>query len=124
MDLDVAADFPKARYLAVEERIAHYLGALQASAAAVSGVSEYAGGWNAVILRFRAADECGISAIAALARGGAPPNDVRYEQERDLFGFFANVLSTIESCCYAIYHVARIAGVPGFDRAPLAQIFQ
>jgi hypothetical protein len=118
VDIDVAKDFPRTSYQAVEKRVAAYVGSLPASASPVPGVSEFFGGWNALILRFRATDEFRAAAIGSLGQGGAPPNDVRYEQERDVFGFYANVLSTVESCSYAIYHLARVAGVSGFDRKP------
>jgi hypothetical protein len=30
-------------------------------------------------------------------------------QERDLFGFFANAVAAIDSCCFAVYHIGRLA---------------
>lgn len=36
------------------------------------------------------------------------PVEDRYRQERALFGFFANAMSTVGSCCLGVYHIGRM----------------
>jgi hypothetical protein len=112
MDLQMPADFPHATYMAVEARISHHLAAHKpgVDAGTIPGFSGYAGGWNGLAIRFRASDEYGASAIHLLTTlPGSPPNEDRYAQERDLFGFFANAVAAVESCCFAIYHLGLMA---------------
>jgi hypothetical protein len=49
---------------------------------------------------------------------GSPPTEDRYAEERELFGFFANAVAAIESCCFAIYHVGLMAQPPFFAKPP------
>jgi hypothetical protein len=116
VDIAVARDFPKSEYMEVEQRISVYLSGLGVDAGTVPGFSGYAGGWNALIIRFRAADEDCSAAALPLARnfGGMPLED-RYNGERALFGFFANAMSTVESCCFAIYQMARMKNPAAFN---------
>ncbi len=107
VDITVPADFPKTDYMEVEQRLSTYLGGLGVSAGGIRGFSGYAGGWNAVILRFRAASEDCIAAASLLAcNQGSLSNEQRYQQERSLLGFFVNAQSAVESCCFAVYHIA------------------
>lgn len=117
MDIGVASDFPKAEYLEVGQRLSTYLSSLGVDASTVPGFQGYAGGWNALIVRFRAADEDCSSAARLLARyqGGLTAEE-RYEQERLMFGVFTNAQSTIECCCFGIYHIGCMANVGAFAR--------
>ena len=110
MDIDVAPDFPKATYLAVEQHVSAYLTAKRV-------VSPYTGGWDGLILRFRAADEDGVAAAALLAGSTTLTDDERYSPERSLFGFFVNATSAVECCCFAIYHLGRMV-LPSSFNAP------
>jgi hypothetical protein len=58
-------------------------------------------------MRFRAADEeCAVaSTLLAQPLGGA---EDRHLKERAIFGFFANAISAVESCCFANYHLGRM----------------
>jgi hypothetical protein len=109
VDIPVPEDFPKADYLEVERRIAVYMASLGPDAAVVPVFAGYIGGWHALIMRFRAADEDRSVATKFLAR---PQGDLsledRYLQERALFGFFGNAMSTVECCCFSIYHLGRM----------------
>ena len=109
MDIPVATDFPRTDYMEVEQRVAAYIGRLGVNPATAARFAGYAGGWNGLIMRFRAADEESRFASSSLARlqGDLSAED-RYLQERALFGFFANAVSTIESCCFAIYHLGQM----------------
>jgi hypothetical protein len=82
-------------------------------------IGAHGGGWNGLAVRFRAADEYAASAIHLLTTlPGSPPNEDRYAEERELFGFFANAVAAIESCCFAIYHVGLMAQPPFFAKPP------
>jgi len=108
IDLQMPADFPHRTYMAVEARISKYLAGRDAGQ--VAGFSGYAGGWNGLAIRFRAADEYGAVAVHLLTTlPGGPANEDRYAQERALFGFFTNAVATIDSCCFAIYHMGLMA---------------
>jgi hypothetical protein len=109
VDIPVAADFPRADYMEVERRIAAYVGRLGVNPATAARFAGFAGGWNGLVMRFRAADEEGLFASTSLARfqGDLSAED-RYLQERALFGFFANAVSAVESCCFSIYHLGQM----------------
>ena len=82
-------------------------------------IGAHGGGWNGLAVRFRAADEYAASVIHLLTTlPGSPPNEDRYAEERELFGFFANAVAAIESCCFAIYHVGLMAQPPFFAKPP------
>lgn len=117
MDIRMPSDFDMTSYLAIERQLSQYLEG--SDAGNVPGFSQYAGGWNAVVIRFRAADEYGAAAAASLAVWqGSLANEDRYVQERDLFGFFANVVATMDSACFSLYHMGMIAKSPCFTRPP------
>lgn len=114
MDLTVAADFPKANYVDVEERFSVFLTGRDAGS--VPGFREYAGGWNAVIQRFRSADEYSATAAQLLGKNyGSMQSEERYETERALFGFFTSVQSTIESFCFGVYGIGRMKDPAAFN---------
>jgi hypothetical protein len=117
VDLQMPADFPRATYMAVEGRISQHLEGRDPGQ--VAGFSGYAGGWNGLAVRFRAADEYGARAIHLLATlSGTPPNEDRYAEESALFGFFANAVAAVESCCFAVYHMGLMAQPPFFSKPP------
>lgn len=117
MDITVAADFPKAEYMEVMRRLSEYLDGLRVNAGTVAGFRGCAGGWNAVILRFRAAcEDCDTATELLAPHQGKFTNDDRYQQERALMGFFVNAQSTIESCCFGIYHIGRMRNPSAFSR--------
>jgi hypothetical protein len=68
VEIEMPPDFPLAKYRSVENQLSRHLAARQMDAAAVPGFFEYAGGWNALVFRFRAAHEYGSSAALSLAR--------------------------------------------------------
>jgi hypothetical protein len=79
---------------------------------------EWSGGLSGVYLRFRAcadADDCWRESIAA--HGLAPPFPERYEQERALYGFFSNGLSSLECLYYGLCFVGELLR-PGEFSAP------
>lgn len=109
MEIAIAEDFPKTQYMEVVQRLSVYLSRLGVDAGTVPGFAGYAGGWNALIIRFRAADEYCSAAATLLARNyGSMNYEERYQQQRALFGFFANAMSAVESCCFAVYHICKM----------------
>jgi hypothetical protein len=73
-------------------------------AASTSLQREFNGAWNAVAYRFLAAAELEVSLRRSIKKfGAAPPVDERYRQERDLFAFFGNACSVLDSLAYALY---------------------
>ncbi len=80
--------------------------------------SEYAGAWNAVAHRFRACtdhDEAFTHSIRQAGDAPIPPE--RYVQERELFNFFVNGLSTIESLCYGLFAIGAMVNSARFPLA-------
>jgi hypothetical protein len=70
---------------------------------------EYAAAWNAISYRFYSLSECDIAYTKYQNNSGnTPPPLERYLQERELFSFFINGLSTIESLCYGMYAIGSI----------------
>jgi len=77
-------------------------------------VSEFLGAWNAVAYRFHACAESNEGFTESFKKAGdAPPQPKRYIQEKELFHFFVNGYSTLESFCYALYIIASTV-VPSF----------
>jgi len=64
----------------------------------------YAGAWNAIAIRFRAAFEYGDKFVESFkAHGAAPLPEERYDQQKVLFNFFNSGFSVFESTFYALY---------------------
>lgn len=64
----------------------------------------FAGAWNAIAYRFLAATEYEGTFTASLAGAGSSPAPlVRFQQERDLFGFFSNGFSVFEATFYGLF---------------------
>ena len=109
MDVGAAVDFPEADYIEVEQQVAGYVARLGVSAPRPEGFAGFLGGWNALTMRFRAAAEESLAARMFLVRSqGDLSAEDRYLQERALFGFFANAMSAVESCCFTIYHLGQM----------------
>jgi hypothetical protein len=67
---------------------------------------EWVVAWNAVGHRFLAADHYAKSfRNAALAEGLGATHQARYEEERAVFGFFANAVSSLDAAHYALYAI-------------------
>jgi hypothetical protein len=74
---------------------------------------EWAGGLNGLVYRFRACDEHGGAVTVSLA-DTSPPQPKRYEQERDLYSFFAEGLSAVECFYYGLYFIGTHADANAF----------
>lgn len=71
--------------------------------------AEYSGAWNGVAIRFLSCAEHD-EAFAELMRqhGSSPDSRERYQQERELFGFFVTGLSAFESVLYGLHAIAAM----------------
>ena len=91
-------EFPVAAYERIHAKVQPLRDASPAA------MNEFAGAWNAISYRYVAFVECDEAFRNSLAaHGTAPPALERYNQERDLFGFFSNGFSTFESFFYAAF---------------------
>jgi hypothetical protein len=78
--------------------------------------SEYVTAWCALAYRFCAFEEYDESFTRSITTpgGDAPQPSERWQQERDLFGFFVTGLSLIEHTCYGLYAIASMLDEPSF----------
>jgi hypothetical protein len=103
MHLQMPDDFDYASYEAVHSRIGPLHESHQPQ------WIEYVDAWIGVAYRFYACaehDEAFTQSIQT--HGDAPQQPERYYQERDLFGFFVNGLSAIETTCYGLFAIASM----------------
>lgn len=64
--------------------------------------------WDAMFWRFRSMVESGNYSIESIVKSTAPNFEERYLQERNIFEFFSNALSTIEIAFYSLYCMASM----------------
>ncbi|UYO48797.1 hypothetical protein KQX64_23340 [Rhodopseudomonas palustris] len=65
---------------------------------------EFLGAWNAISYRYRALLDYSDGFEASIKRHGpAPEADIRFKQEKDLFGFFSNAFSVFEAYFFGMY---------------------
>lgn len=69
---------------------------------------EFTTAWQAVANRFLACAEHDEAFTRSIKKNDAPQLPERYYQERDLFGFFINGLSVVESTCYGLYAIGSM----------------
>lgn len=74
----------------------------------------FGGSWNAMFWRFRAMYDSSNYSIESILKSTAPNFEDRYLQERHLFEFYSNALSTIEISFYCIYCLASIKDESNF----------
>jgi hypothetical protein len=98
--LVMPTDFPTEMYAAIHQK-------LQPLATSKSKIyAEFGGAWNVISYRYRALadyDEAFSSSIKV--HGTAPIAPERYEQERDLFGFFSSGFSVFEALFYGAFAI-------------------
>jgi hypothetical protein len=96
--LDLPREFPVEAYDELQTLVMDRL------AASPALQREFNGAWNAVAYRFLAAAELDASLGRSIRKfGAAPAVEERYRQERDLFAFFGNACSVLDSLAYALY---------------------
>jgi hypothetical protein len=69
---------------------------------------EFTTAWHGVANRFRACAEHDEAFTRSIKKNDSPQQPERYYQERELFGFFINGLSMVESTCYGLYAIGSI----------------
>jgi hypothetical protein len=74
------------------------------------------GAMHGTSYRFTALAEYDDRFTASIAGDGpAPPQPMRYEQERDLFGFFGNAFSVFDCFCFALFAIGALTGASNFS---------
>lgn len=101
--LVMPSDFPAAPFENIHERVV--------SSVDAQGdlYREYAAAWNAVSYRFLAATHYSDDFVESITQSGGSANiGERFRQERDLFGFFTNGLSTLEAAFYGLFAIGAL----------------
>lgn len=108
--IEMPPEFPTNAYNAVNDKIKerHAQGAPW---------KEYAGGWNAVAIRYRAAADADDAFTASIGQGTGPSSAERFAQETALFSFFVNGLASIESFGYALHAIGAMLRPAEFPMA-------
>jgi hypothetical protein len=76
---------------------------------------QFIGAWNAVAYRFTAMVEYDERFTASIkANGPGPAEPLRYEQERDLFGFASNAYSMFDAFHYGMYVIGTFTAPQHF----------
>lgn len=97
------SNFPDAQFEALKDRVVAKL----PNPSEV--LEQLLGGHNGVRFRLRACADYSDEFIESVLRvGNAPPIEKRYQQERQLFGFFVSGLASLESFIFFLYFM----GVP------------
>jgi hypothetical protein len=105
MQLDMPDDFP----VDALESLHHYLSDRREGQPQSESWKEWSTGLNGLVFRFLACHEAAASVVHSLETDNTPPMPERYHQERDLFAFFFQGLSALESVIYGIYFVASLS---------------
>ncbi len=96
------SDFPSEPFEAIHKKLA------SSSNGREDIYFQFAGAWKALSYRYLALTEHGDSFAAAVTKFGTSPDAIRrYEQERDLFGFFSNGFAAFEAYFYAVFAITR-----------------
>lgn len=105
MQLDTPDDFP----VNALESLHHYLSDRREGQTQSEAWKEWSTSLNGLVFRFLASDEAAASVVRSLHTDQTPPMPERYHQERDLFAFFFQGRSALESLMYGIYFVASLS---------------
>jgi hypothetical protein len=71
--------------------------------------SHFIGAWHAISYRYLALVEYNERFTSSIiAHGRAPAQPLRYQQERDLFGFFNNGVSIFDAFCYGMFALGAL----------------
>lgn len=113
--IDMPVDFPTAEHNSVHVQLARYR---HSNPIDPIVWGEYAGGWNAVVIRFKTSADADVRFTASVTRYARPTSDQRQAQEEDLFTFFVAGFSSIESFGYACFAVCAMLEPTKFPMAP------
>ncbi len=96
-------DFPSDIYLQVNTDLAKF------KATHEDQQSSFGMGWNGVAYRYRSSIDYDREFTNSVIKySNSPPHEERYNQERYLFGFFVNAISTLECFFFSNYCIASI----------------
>ena len=105
--LTVPDDFPASPFEAVYAKLAPHTGH--------DAYPKLVGALAAIAIRFKALAEYDQQFTASIkAHGDGPGQPWRYEQDRDLFGFFSNGISIFDAFCFALFSIGALKGSPEF----------
>jgi hypothetical protein len=100
--LDVPSDFPGIDFETIEARV-------QSRLAGQRHLGRFAGAWSAVCYRFLAMAEYDQRFTQGIIKNGPGPIPrLRFEQERDLFGFFSTGCSVIDSFSFGMFAIGAM----------------
>jgi hypothetical protein len=109
--LTVPNDFPAREFEAVYKK-------LQAHSQKKPEYDLAIGAMHAISYRFKALAEYDARFTASItAHGAGPAPAIRYEQERDLFGFFSNAFSVFDTFCFALFAIGALTSASNFPLA-------
>jgi hypothetical protein len=108
---DVPDDFPLERLEAVHATISDP----DEERRKLPGWAEWAGACNGVLYRFMACAEHSDTLINSLQRSTSPPIPERYEQEKLLYSFFSEGLSSLECLYYGAYFAGSLVAASQLD---------
>jgi hypothetical protein len=101
--LVMPSDFPREPFEAIHKKLA------SSSSGRESLYAQFAGAWNALSYRYLALTQYGDAFAESVTKFGTSPDATRrYEQERDLFGFFSNGFAAFEAYFYALFAIGAL----------------
>lgn len=84
--------------------------------------AEYAGGWNAIAIRFTTAAKADDVFTASISQSTSPPLPERQVQEEAWFAFCVAGYSAIESFAYALFALGSMLQPTNFPTSPQTQL--
>lgn len=96
-------DFPQDKYEKIHTKVLQYKDNFQLQC------QQFSGGWRSLVYRYLACTKHSDDYIKIIKKDRISPSYfLRYEQERELFNFFTNGLSAIETLGYTLYMICSI----------------
>lgn len=109
-NLTVPDDFPASQYDAVHTKLVAH--------GSKNEHRLFMGALHGISYRFKALADYDDSFTASInAHGTTSGQPIRYQQERDLFGFFSNAFSVFDSFCFALFAIGSLASPANFPLA-------
>ena len=100
---DLPQYFPKDKYEKIYIKVLQYKDNFQLQ------YQQFTGGWKSLVYRYFACTTHSDDYVKIIKKDRISPSHfLRYEQERELFNFFTNGLSAIETYGYMIYMICSI----------------
>lgn len=94
-------DFPRAAFEAVQKKLDQFSKQREHD--------HFIGAWSAISYRYHGLVDYDKEFTASIVKHGPGPGQpLRYQQERDLFGFFTNGVSVFDAYCFAMFAVGAL----------------